>query len=392
MFGKSLSVSDMRALLGELKEDGIEVKGDKVRKCLKLLLADMQKVEFDESDTAPYPIYTERKQMLSTVLKVLNALNRAIVLRASDHTKHVLAEMIATLTLFKTQKKEYFYYATKDDKGKPTLKATLADMDETIKRVLWKLPQPMILTSGTLAVGKSFKAFRDESAIKRLRRTVLESVASSPFDYKNNCLLYMPKCKSDKNDLSDIAKEIEKILTVSKGHGLVLFTSYNEMASVCSMLKHLPFSMFVIGKNGFNTIEQFKKSKNGVLFATGAVWEGVDFPGDIVSSLIIVRLPFPIPNPVTERRKSKYMSLQLFIDNVILPNMQIKLKQGFGRAIRTETDTCVISILDKRSLVNKKYHSAVLEALPAMPVTEEIQTVSEFFHRVKNTEYFEVTI
>ncbi len=384
MFGKSLSIAHMNALLNELKEDGIEVKGDKVRKSLKLLLADMKSITFDESDMAIYKVYSTRKQMLLEVLKVLNALNRAIATKASEHTIKILNSIIETLTLFKTQKTEYFYYAEKDNKGKPILKATLTHMDETIKNTLWKLPEPMILTSGTLAVGKNFKAFRDEAAIKRLRRNVTESVANSPFDYKNNCLLYMPK--HTVNGISGITKEIEKILTISKGHGLVLFTSYIEMATVAETLKHLPYPMFVMGKNSYNIIDQFKKSKNGVLFATGAVWEGVDFPGDIVSSLIIVRLPFPLPNPVTDRRKTKYMSLQLFIDNVILPGMQIKLKQGFGRAIRTETDTCVVSILDERAC--GKYKDAVLKALPKIPLINDVDGVCEFMHRVKDEEYF----
>ncbi len=388
MFGKSLGISHMRELLLALKEDGIEIKGDKVRKSLKRLLADLQTIAFGESGAVPYTLHSERKQMLSIVLKVLNALNRAIVIKASDRTINELMEIIETLTLFQTQKKEYFYYAEKDDSGTPILRATLADMDERIKRVLWSLPEPMILTSGTLAVGKDFKSFRDEAAIKRLRRTVTESVASSPFDYQNNGLLYLPKRTGAQSDMTGLAHEIEKILAASHGHGLVLFTSYAEMAKVCEMLKSLPYPRFIMSKNRYNTIEQFKNSKNGVLFATGAVWEGVDFPGDIVSSLIIVRLPFPIPNPITDRRKSKYMSLQLFINNVILPSMQMKLKQGAGRAIRTETDTCVISVLDHRALMGRRYHDAVLSALPAMPTTDDLGAVKAFMRRVKDDGYF----
>ena len=91
------------------------------------------------------------------------------------------------------------------------------------------------------------------------------------------------------------------------------------------------------------------KPPNAVLFAAGSCWEGVDFPGDMVSSLIIVRLPFPVPDPISEAEREQYPTLQDYIREVIIPDMQVKLRQGFGRAIRTETDTCVVSILDYRA-------------------------------------------
>ena len=76
---------------------------------------------------------------------------------------------------------------------------------------------------------------------------------------------------------------------------------------------------------------------NAVLFAAGSCWEGVDFPGDMVSSLIIARLPFPVPDPLREAERKKYPSLQEYIKAAVVPDMQKKLRQGFGRAIRTET-------------------------------------------------------
>ena len=78
---------------------------------------------------------------------------------------------------------------------------------------------------------------------------------------------------------------------------------------------------------------------NAVLFAAGSCWEGVDFPGDMVSSLIIVKLPFAVPDPISEAQKKEYASLKDYIQAVIVPDMQKKLRQGFGRALRTETDT-----------------------------------------------------
>ena len=104
-----------------------------------------------------------------------------------------------------------------------------------------------------------------------------------------------------------------------------------------------------------------------MLFAAGSCWEGVDFPGDMVSSLIIVKLPFSVPDPIHEAQREQYRSLKSYIQTIVVPDMQKKLRQGFGRAIRTEQDTCVVSILDHRATKKGRYRSDVLEALPKVP-------------------------
>ena len=73
-----------------------------------------------------------------------------------------------------------------------------------------------------------------------------------------------------------------------------------------------------------------------------------------VSSLIIVKLPFAVPDPIHEAQREQYRSLESYIQNVVVPDMQKKLRQGFGRAIRTEQDTCVVSILDHRAAKERK--------------------------------------
>ena len=116
---------------------------------------------------------------------------------------------------------------------------------------------------------------------------------------------------------------------------------------------------------------------------------GVDFPGDMVSSLIWARLPFPVPDPLSEAEKEQYATLQEYIQAVVVPEMQKKLRQGCGRAIRTETDTCVISILDCRAVPEGRYHHAALDALPPMPMTRRIEDVAMFIREKKSPEYFE---
>ena len=104
------------------------------------------------------------------------------------------------------------------------------------------------------------------------------------------------------------------------------------MGSVCQLLRgSLPFPMVEVWRHAQEEIRHFKELENAVLFAAGSCWEGVDFPGDMVSSLIIVRLPFAVPDPVREAEKEQYESLGEYIKAVIVPDMQKKLRQGFGR-------------------------------------------------------------
>ena len=143
----------------------------------------------------------------------------------------------------------------------------------------------------------------------------------------------------------------------------------------------------VVWRHSQDIIHQFKQTQNAVLFAAGSCWEGVDFPGDMVSSLIIVRLPFPVPDPISEAEREQYPTLQDYIREVIIPDMQVKLRQGFGRAIRTETDTCVVSILDHRAAPEERYHRAVLETLPPLHIARKNRRCRRFHPDQEKPDY-----
>lgn len=191
-------------------------------------------------------------------------------------------------------------------------------------------------------------------------------------------------------DVFQLLRLCDQILICSTyGHTLVLFTSYSLMGSVYQILRDsLPFPMVEVWRNAQEEIMRFKTLENAVLFAAGSCWEGVDFPGDIVSSLIIVRLPFAVPDPLREAEKERYATLPEYIRDIIVPDMQKKLRQGFGRAIRTESDTCVVSILDHRAVAGGRYHEDVLCALPACQMAESIEDVEAFIRRQKQEGYY----
>lgn len=190
----------------------------------------------------------------------------------------------------------------------------------------------------------------------------------------------------------ELTAELVGLINAASGHALVLFTSYAAMSAVKERLREasLPFPLLTLGRNAPHIIEQFRHTPGAVLLATGAAWEGFDFPGDCVSLLIIPRLPFAYPDARKERELEKYSSLRTFIREAAVPEMQIKLRQGFGRAIRTESDTCVIAILDERACRGRRYAQAVSEALPEMRRTGSLREVTKFLREKKPESYFEV--
>ena len=158
--------------------------------------------------------------------------------------------------------------------------------------------------------------------------------------------------------------------------------AYDEL---CERITSFP--MFRMGKGRLDAIDAFRKSGNGVLCASDSAGEGIDLAGDILSSLIVVRLPFPAPDPVLEYEKTLYPDFYSYLNEVIVPGMLIKLRQWIGRGIRRETDTCVFSILDSRA--NHHYKEDILSALPDMPVTHQLSDVKHFISVKKQGAYFD---
>ena len=117
------------------------------------------------------------------------------------------------------------------------------------------------------------------------------------------------------------------------------------------------------------------------------MWEGVDCVGDCLSSVIIVRLPFPMRSAMMEQKKGECSDLRRFVREFALPEMLIKLRQGVGRLIRSETDTGLVTILDPRASEGA-YASKVRAVLKKYPRVYSVEEIKEYFHAVKPVEYF----
>lgn len=342
-------------------------------------------------------VYEHSADHKAFVKKCLEALEQATTVCPNAAGLRYAANRIGrTLKQFCDMNDHFLCYTDCDMEGNLAFAAVPKSIRTQLRTLLWSNDNiGMILTSGTLAIDNSFRFVRRQMGLSHTKRVIDESVIYSPFDYQNNCLLYLPEHMPGVKDADAYRAaafdEITKLITATHGHTLILFTSYDDMSETYQMLKEqdMPYPLFALNRGDEQNLTAFRQSGNGVLLACGRAWEGLDFPGDIVSSLIMYKLPFPQKTLLSEAQKSQYMSLQDFIGAVVVPMMQISVMQGIGRGIRLASDTCVISILDHRAAPESKYHHAVMDALPDMPTTRCADDAGAFIREKKSAEYFE---
>ena len=394
MYSKSLSKEDFSELCILLIKEKLVLTAKRLELKLQLLLNEIShSLTSEESGRSAFILSPGVKDALRDCLSLLRRIQNRLPLHAGNYLSYQLGTTIGILNLFYTENKSYILYTQRGRDGSPILCAASREIPEQLRAALWDQKLPAILTSGTLAAGGSFD--RIETLTGLSGNTCIEHfTAPSPFRYGENCLLYLPEDlpKTQMGSLWEtecLSRKICRLIEATYGHTLVLFPSYHLMGAVFQKVREeIKFPLLMVRKNSQNTIRQFRQLQNAVLFAAGSCWEGMDFPGDMVSSLIIARLPFPIPDPISEAEQKRYPSLQDYIRAVVVPDMQRKLRQGFGRAIRTETDTCTVSILDYRALPDGRYHQAALNALPSMPITGKIADVERFVREKKGPDYF----
>ena len=385
MFGMTLTVEDIRTLTHSLRGERFLLAAEILNDSAAPLLRKLDR----PPEGKPFDYY---KRSLPAPDRSLTVIRRQLHSLLTPATRRRLDSVSSTVSLLHQGHPDMVFYTEEDTHGGTMLCATISDLTAQLRQTLWRQERPAILTSATLAVGEDFRRFKEETGLLTDSH-VTESVALSPFDYQQNCLLYLPQVPPRQKApayYDELAKEIAALLDAAQGHALALFTSYAAMSAVKERLPGhgLRYPLFTMGRSAIHTTEQFKASPGSVLLAAGAAWEGFDFPGDCVSLLIIPRLPFAVPDALKEKERENHTTLRLFIRAVVVPEMQIKLKQGFGRAIRTETDTCVVAILDERAAKGKRYSKDVLAALPEMPVTGSLGDVARFIRQVKGPDYF----
>ena len=391
MFGRSLQAVDLLDLMRQMKIETFVRTAEFFAMYTKTLLLLLE----DPPEKHAFPEYAAELLMPHKILQGFIARKLGVM------SKPLLRKVRSTIDTMEQLMQfgdydDLICYAAEDENGVTTLWATSYHLDYELRKALWTQFKGIVVTSGTMAVGSDFTRFRESVGLWDGGR-VVESVSPSPFDYFHNCLLYLPEepveyREEDPELYYDwLSEEIAKLLDTSSGHALVLFTSYQLMDAVAVRLRaaQLIYPIFTIRRNDGYTLGRFRSSPGAVLLAAGSAWEGMDFPGDQVSMLIIPRLPFAVPDEVRKRQQQEYDTLQDYIRQVVIPEMQIKLRQGFGRAVRTETDTCVVAILDARSVPSGRYHQAMLDALPEMKITSDMLDAALFYLEKKPARYFQ---
>lgn len=395
---RNLTVADLNAIADQLARENLVQESQQLRRITDELVAAFGTMQHGRAREIPYAPQQEQLATLNRIHHQLCERTQQDGRKLSPPLRRAVQRVIELTQLFlmpNDSSTMYVEYEAElgDSKQIVSLNAVPKDFPQHLYTTLWSQSKPTILTSGTLAAGDGFT---NTSRLLGLEHGVPVRTlqVSSPFDYVHNCLLVLPsssgKRKRMETSNEQIAKQICQLIEAAHGHALVLFTSYEQMGEVYELLKDaLDLPILQARRGSQAVVEQFKQLANGVLLAGGSCWEGIDFPGDLVSLLVIVRLPFPVPDPVREARREQYPDLHSYIQAEIVPEMQQKLRQGFGRAIRTENDSCAVAILDPRAALDGRYHQSALDALPdGIPVTTKIEDIEPFLRAHKSLDYF----
>lgn len=264
--------------------------------------------------------------------------------------------------------------------GRIVLRSAVVDVASFLKTSVFDSIPSVVLTSATLTTDRGFSFFASRVGLEKYKSLLLDS----PFDYLHNTLVYIGKdlpFPTQNKFYEEAAKRLNRILSLSKGRALILFTSYKALEEVYKKFKNERYRVLSQGELSRPLLlKVFKEDITSVLFATQSFWQGVDVPGEALSCLAIMRLPFDVPDEprieaVIERikkdGKDPFFSFQL-------PNAVLRLRQGFGRLIRTKRDRGVVCLLDSR-ITNKSYGTLFLSSLPECPITYELSELERFF-------------
>jgi DNA polymerase-3 subunit epsilon/ATP-dependent DNA helicase DinG len=262
------------------------------------------------------------------------------------------------------------YWLELSNDARLALRAAPLDVGPLVAKHIWNAKDAVVLTSATLTSDGKFAYLR-----RRLQapdNEVDEVSVGSPFDYQQSTLLYIADDIPEPGERAGHQKAVEAALIAlcraTRGRALVLFTSTGQLRQTAQAVRG-PLErdgIFVYdqasGASRHQLLEHFRGNPQAVLLGTKSFWEGVDVPGQALSVLVIVKLPFDVPSEPIIAARSETFDSPFYEYNV--PEAVLRFRQGFGRLIRTKTDKGVVAVFDRR-LVTKAYGRVFLNSLPA---------------------------
>jgi ATP-dependent DNA helicase DinG len=277
------------------------------------------------------------------------------------------------------------------------LSAVPLDLAPVLRELVFDRLETVVLTSATLAAGGEFDFLESRLGLTGDDTPVtVREVFASPFDFASQCLFGIPTdIPEPREDEAGHSQAVARVVTdlahASDGGMFVLFTSHAALRRAAEALRGELGARWPLLVQGEATrdilLRRFREAGNAILLGTDSFWEGVDVPGRALRTLVLTKLPFKVPSePVTSARLERLADQgEDGFMGYLLPHAALKLKQGFGRLIRSRRDTGVVVLLDSR-VVTKRYGPLVLGGLPraerVVGTWAQVRTkVEDFFAR-----------
>ncbi|MCM8748358.1 exonuclease domain-containing protein [Thermomicrobiaceae bacterium CFH 74404] len=276
--------------------------------------------------------------------------------------------------------------------GQVALNMAPLDVSGPLREHLFSRCDSVVLTSATLTIEGSFGYIRERLGLPEAR----ELLVPSPFDYASSTLLCVAEDLPEPGEPGyqrQLNEVLVPLLRATRGRAMVLFTSHSALQSTYRAIKR-PLEtagILVLGQridgSPRQLVERLKSRPETVVLGTNSVWEGVDIPGEALSVLVIAKLPFSVPtDPVFAARSEQFADP---FQEYAVPQAVLRLKQGFGRLIRSRTDYGVCVVLDRR-ILSRRYGRTFLRSLPdcrleVTTLAELPSKASEWLHRRQET-------
>jgi Rad3-related DNA helicase len=292
----------------------------------------------------------------------------------------LLREMLEHLDkVLKASDEEAVYWIEREPGGAgASFNAAPLDIAALMERTIFSRVRTAVFTSATLTVAGNFDFMRDRLGMRGAVSTRLRVAdLGTSFDFERQALLavpsFLPEPRTEEpNFVRPFSALAVDILTATRGRGLVLFTSHAMLReaypAMKSALARSGIRVMAQGVDGERSrlITRLSRESSSVLLGTQSFWEGVDVPGEALSCLIVAKLPFRVhTNPlVAARCEALARKGRSDFTDYMVPDAVIRLKQGFGRLIRTRADRGVVIVCDPR-LVTRGYGKTFRDSLPA---------------------------